>query len=101
GLFLDQRQVDRTDCVRWEEGQRLLINRSIDAAVIENHSRMILSEGLAYDRCAVGIVTDVHDPQSLAEFHIDSREQVAGVLRTQVDVVLPEGVAVLNAGDPL
>ena len=101
GLFLDQRQVDGSDCVHWEAGHRLLINRSIDAAVIENDSRMILTEGLAYDRCTVGVVTDVHGPEPLAGFHIDSREQVANVLRTQVDVVLPDGVAVLNAGDPL
>jgi cyanophycin synthetase len=101
GLFLDQRQVDRSDCVHWEAGQRLLINRTVDAAVIENNSRMILSEGLAYDRCTVGIVTDVHGPEALADFHIDTPDQVATVLRTQVDVVLPEGVAVLNAGDPM
>ena len=37
---------------------------------------------------------------SLPEYHIDDAEQMANVMRTQVDVVLPDGVAVLNAADP-
>ncbi len=100
GLYLDSRQVVKGNCANWEAGQRLLINRSVEAAVFENGSRMILTEGLAYDKCAVGVVTDVHGHEELGEFYISEPDQLYNVLRTQVDVILPTGVAVLNAADP-
>lgn len=100
GLYLDGRQVDARDCAHWEAGQRLLINRSLQAAVFENGSRTILSEGLAYDKCSVGVVTDVSAAPDLVEFDIHNAEQAYKVARTQVDVILPSGTAVLNAADP-
>lgn len=101
GLYMNGRPIEKRDAANWEAGQRLLINRAMQAAVFENSSRMILSEGLAYDRCAVGVVTDVTLTPDLAEFYIREPEQLVSVMRTQVDVVLPDGVAVLNAADPL
>jgi cyanophycin synthetase len=100
GLFLDRRQVEKSDCANWAAGQRLLINRSVEAAVFENGASMILGEGLAYDRCQVGIVTDTLGAESLGHYDIHDEEQVFQVLRTQVDVVRPDGAAVLNAADP-
>jgi cyanophycin synthetase len=99
GLFQNRRQVIKGNCVNWETGQRLLINRSVEAAVFENDSRMMLTEGLAYDRCAVGVVTDMLGHELLAEFYIHEPDQHFNVVRTQVDVVLPDGAAVLNAAD--
>lgn len=100
GFFLDARQVDSRSGMNWETGQRLLINRNLQAAVFENDSRMILTEGLAYDRCQVGVVTGLGDPDHLSEFYIDDADRLFNVVRTQVDVVLPGGVAVLNSDDP-
>lgn len=100
GLFLDARPVDSRDCARWEAGQRLLINRSVEAAVFENGNAQILSEGLAYDKCEVGVVTDIGWDTSLQQWDIQDAEQAFKVARTQVDVVLPSGTAVLNAAEP-
>lgn len=99
GLFLNNRQIRADNCASWEAGQSLLINRSMQAAVMQNGSRVILGEGLAYDRCAVGVVTDVSGLEDLADFDIRNRDQLYNVLRTQVDVVLPDGYAVINAAD--
>lgn len=101
GLFLDKRLVDKRNSAHWAAGQRLLINRSADAAVFENGPAMILGEGIAYDRCLVGIVTDASGAETLADYDIRDAEQLFHVLRTQVDIVLPEGTAVLNAADPI
>ncbi|GAB2913294.1 cyanophycin synthetase [Paralcaligenes sp. KSB-10] len=101
GLFFAKRHVEKTDCANWAAGHRVLINRAVQAAVIENSNRTILSEGLAYDRCQVGIVTNLDPADILPEFYVHEPEQIATVLRTQVDVVLPGGTAVLNADDPL
>ena len=100
GLFLDRRCVEAADSAHWEAAHRLLMNQMVQAAVIENDARTILRDGLAYDRCQVGVVTDMDGAENLAEFDIQSREQMTKVLRTQVDVVLDGGAAVLNATDP-
>jgi cyanophycin synthetase len=99
GLYLDARQVTAGDNMRFEAGQRLLINRSVQAAVFESNARTILSEGLAYDKCTVGVVTDMQ-AGDLSEFYIHDQEALANVVRSQVDVIVPEGTAVLNAAHP-
>jgi cyanophycin synthetase len=101
GLFLNRRQVERGDCARWEAGQRVLINRSVETAVIENGAHSIVSEGLAYDRCQVAVVAGIDPAALLPDYYIDDAEQLFNLMRTQVDVVLPGGAAVLDAGDPL
>lgn len=99
GLFLGTRKVDARPSAHWAAGQRLLMNRDVDALVLENGAAAILQDGLAYDRCAVGVVTDLDDLQGLDRFDVRDVDQLYRVLRTQVDVVLPDGVAVLNADD--
>ncbi len=103
GLFLNRRRVERGSSAHFEAGRRLLINRSVDAAVFENSAESILRDGLAYDRCMVGVVTDLQLPEqdraALAHFDVLDADQLFKVLRTQIDVVLPEGTAVLNGAD--
>ncbi|UDF37143.1 UNVERIFIED_ORG: cyanophycin synthetase [Shinella sp. XGS7] len=100
GLFLGNRRVEKKNCAGWAPAHRLLMNRGVDAVVAENGASAILSDGLAYDRCLVGVVTDMDGLGQLDAHDIRSEEQLYKVLRTQVDVVLPEGVAVLNAAVP-
>ncbi|MBB4845886.1 cyanophycin synthetase [Paucibacter oligotrophus] len=97
GLFLGPRRVERKNSARWEASHRLLMNRGVDAVVIENSAESVLRDGLAYDRCQVGVITDMGGIASLSEFDVLSEDQLYKVLRTQVDVVLSEGAAVLNA----
>lgn len=99
GLFVGARQLEHGDCAHWEPGQRLLINRNVEAAVFENDPMSLLTEGLAYDRCWVGIVTDSAPVPGLDEQLMTEPEHRYKILRTQVDVVLETGAAVLNAAD--
>lgn len=99
GFFLDTRLVDPKPAVNWEAGQRVLINRSVEGAVFEHNQHVILTEGLPYDRCLVGVVTDMHSDHDLTPFYINTPEHHFNVVRTQVDVILPQGTAVLNAAD--
>lgn len=101
GLYLQMQRIDVSRPSDWEAGQRILMNRCVDAAVLENSPRSILDDGLSYDRCLVGVVTDVPVPQGLEDHHVLTQDQLRTVLRTQVDVVLPQGCAVLNADDEL
>lgn len=100
GIFLDKRWVDRRPSDHWEAGNRLLMNQQIQVAVIENSPRSILVEGLSYDRCHIGVVCDMQGHDELGDYDIQEKAQMTRVLRTQVDVVLPSGQAILNADDP-
>jgi cyanophycin synthetase len=101
GLFLNRRQVATGDCGNWQSATRVLMNRSVEAAVLENNAEVILGQGLAYDRCQVAVVTRIEPEQHFGPYYVASPEYVFKVFRTQVDVVLPDGVAVLDAADPL
>lgn len=101
GLFVKARPIARGDQANRVAASRLLVHAGMEMVVIENGARVILGEGLAYDRCAVGIVTDIDVAQHLGAFHIDSPEKVFSIFRTQIDVVLPNGVGVLNADVPM
>jgi cyanophycin synthetase len=100
GLYLERRQVETSDCAHFEPARRLLMNRAVDLVVIENPPAAIAGEGLAYERCQVGVITAIDGAASLPEHGIENSDQMYKVLRTQVDVVLPSGIAVLNADDP-
>ncbi len=101
GLFLDRRRVETGDCGTWRCGTQVLMNRAVEAAVLENSADVILGQGLAYDRCQVAVVTGIEPSQHYGRFYIEKPEQVFQVFRSQVDVVLPNGLAVLNAEDPM
>lgn len=101
GLYHDQRLVEKGNRATWAAARKILLNRVAEAAVFENGSDMILGEGLAYDRCQVGVVTDIDPDRHFGKYYIETPDQVFNVLRTQIDVVLPDGVAVLNGNDPM
>lgn len=99
GLFVGPRKLQNLDDSVWESGRRLLINRNVEAAVFESDPITLLTEGLPYDRCQVGIVTDSLPVPGLDDHLMPEAEHRFKILRTQVDVILPSGVAVLNAAD--
>ena len=101
GLFLNDRRSEAGDCAHWEAARRILMNRAAEAAVLENGSDAIVRDGLAYDRCQIGVITNIDPARHTGRFYIDTPEQVATVLRTQVDLVLPGGAAILNAAEPM
>jgi cyanophycin synthetase len=100
GLKLGERWLTRESAVTYEAGERMALNRTVQAAVLETSPRQILCNGLPYDRCQVGVVTAMPGPEGLADLYVTEAEQMPGIVRTQVDVVLKNGAAVLNAADP-
>ena len=101
GLAFAGKVQDTRDCATWAAAQKVFLNRNVEVAVIENSIANILNEGLGYDRCKVGVVTNLAPERHYGECYIEEADQVCNVLRTQIDVVLDSGVAVLNAGDAL
>ena len=100
GLFVDKRLLHRGDCANFENARRVLMNREVQAAIIENGSNQLLTEGLAYERCEVGIITQIDWAEDLSQYRVSTLADRLKVYRTQIDVVLPKGMAILNADDP-
>ena len=100
-LYFGNRIIKTEQPSDWENARRTLLNRAVEAAVIENNHRSMLIEGLAYDRCQVGVVLNIDPSATFPEYAIYDEDQLFSIVRTQVDVVLPNGAAVLNADDPL
>jgi cyanophycin synthetase len=97
--MLDGRLVQSGDCANYDAGRKTLLNRSINFAVIENGARAIAEDGLAYDRCLIGVVTSLDPSETLDDLYIETTEGMYGVYRSQIDVVLSEGTAILNGDD--
>jgi cyanophycin synthetase len=101
GLYFGNRAIPNSNVSNWENARRTLLNRAVEAAVVENNHLSMLIEGLAYDRCQVGVVLNIDPTANFPQYAIYDEDQVFSVVRTQIDVVLPNGVGVLNADDAM
>lgn len=100
GLFLRERKVVKRNSANGNAARQVLMNRMVETAVLENGAEAILTEGVIYDRCQIGVVTNIDPAGSLPHYYIANADEMAEkVMRTQVDLVLPDGAAVLNAAD--
>jgi cyanophycin synthetase len=101
GIYIDERRIDTGDCSGPVSAQNVLMNPAVEVAVLETARGGILRAGLGFDRCDVGVVTNIGEGDHLGLSDIETLEKLAQVKRTIVDVVLPTGYAVLKADDPL
>jgi cyanophycin synthetase len=97
GIFVGRRILSRRPGLSFDAGQKVLMNRHVSAAVFESDAKLLLEEGLPYDRSTIAVMMDLELGEELAEYHIRDKGQLFDVMRTAVDVVLPEGAAILNA----
>jgi cyanophycin synthetase len=101
GIFIDERRIEAGDCSGPLSAQAVLMNPSVEAAVLETARGGILRAGLGFDRCDVAVVTNLGEGDHLGLSEIETLEKLAAVKRTIVDAVPANGVAVLKANDPL
>jgi cyanophycin synthetase len=99
GLYMNQRCLQTSKAMDFEQAERLLVNRSVQAAVFESDARRLLTQGLPYDRCQVGIVTSMPKAAPLEDLYPGPDDKMPSYIRTQIDLVLSNGYAVLNAAD--
>jgi len=100
GIYVDGRIVRKADASGPKSASMVLQNPTVDFAVFEVARGGILREGLGYQRNDVAVVLNVTGDH-LGLGGITSVEQLAGVKRVVVEAVPRDGVAVLNADDPL
>jgi cyanophycin synthetase len=101
GIFIDERRIEAGDCSGPLSAQAILMNPSVEVAVLETARGGILRAGLGFDRCDVAVVTNIGEGDHLGLSDIETLDKLASVKRTIVDAVSPDGAAVLKANDPL
>ncbi len=101
GIYVDAERIDDGDCSGPRSARAILLNPQVEAAVFETARGGILREGLAFDRCDVAVVTNIGAGDHLGLSYITTVEDLAVVKRVLVENVAPDGVAVLNADDPM
>jgi len=100
GLYLGERCIKAGNGANADGARRALMNPSASAAVLEVAEHSVLEEGLCFDLCQVAVVTSTEGADAVARPGVEDRAAVDKAIRAPVDVVAPQGFAVLNADDP-
>ena len=101
GVYIAGGRIDTGDCSGPRSARNVLFHPEVDAAVFETARGGILREGLGFDRCNVAVITNIGAGDHLGLNYISTVEELAVVKRVIVRSVVPSGVAVLNAADPI
>ncbi|HMX16941.1 MAG TPA: cyanophycin synthetase [Rhodocyclaceae bacterium] len=101
GVYVQGHRVDTGDCSGPKSARNVLMHPEVDAAVFETARGGVLREGLAFDRCDVAVVTNIGLGDHLGLNYITTVEDLGVVKRVIVQNVAPDGMAVLNAADPI
>ena len=101
GVYVEGVQIDSGDCSGPKSARNVLLHPDVDAAVFETARGGVLREGLAFDRCQVAVITNIGTGDHLGLNYITSVEDLAVLKRVIVQNVADNGVAVLNAADPI
>lgn len=100
GVYINGRQIAKGDMSGPRSAQMVLMNPTVNVAVLETARGGIVRAGLGYDRNDVAVVTNVSGDH-LGLSGINTIEQLAKVKSVLVEAVPRNGYAVLNADDPL
>jgi cyanophycin synthetase len=99
GIYIDGERITAGDCSGPQSAQAVLLHPHVEVAVLETARGGILREGLVFDECLVGVVTNV-TADHLGLKGIDTLDELAKVKQVVIEAVSRNGKAVLNAEDP-
>ncbi len=99
GAWVGGERIMSGDCAGPQTAAGILTDPTVQAAVLETARGGIIRDGLAFDTCHLGLVTNIsvdHEGQD----GMDTLEDLAYVKALVVEAVARNGTAVLNADDP-
>jgi cyanophycin synthetase len=100
GVYINDEKILDADASGPKSARMVLRDPTVGVAVLETARGGMLREGLAFDRCDVGIVLNV-TADHLGLKGIDTLEDLAAVKSIVTEAVSRRGVSVLNGDDPL
>lgn len=98
GIFINGEKVLKGDTTGPDSARMVLMNNSIDAAVLETARGGILRGGLGYDRADIGVITNISEDHLGLE-GINTIEELTNVKSLVAEAVKENGYVVLNADD--
>jgi cyanophycin synthetase len=100
GIYIQNRMLEKGDCTGPRSAEFVLMDPTVDFAVLECARGGMLRSGLGFSACNVGIVTNVA-ADHLGMKGINTVEDMARVKAIVPESVLESGYAILNADDDL
>ena len=100
GIYIQNRMLEKGDCSGPKSAEFVLMDPTVDFAVLECARGGLLRAGLGFNQCDVAVVTNIA-PDHLGLQDINTIEQLARVKGVVPETVNRGGYAVLNADDDL
>lgn len=100
GIYIQNRMLEKGDCTGPSSTKFVLMDPTVDFAVLECARGGMLRAGLGFPHCDIGIVTNIaSDHLGMRDIH--TLEDLARVKGVVVESVKKDGYAILNADDDL
>jgi cyanophycin synthetase len=100
GIYINDKCIEKGDTTGPDSAMAVLLNKDVDAVVLESARGGIVRSGLAYDLADVGVITNITDDH-LGIDGVETLEDLADVKSLIVEAVKDDGYAVVNADDPV
>lgn len=100
GVYVNGQRIMEGDCTGPRSARLVLADPGVEVAVLETARGGLLREGLAFQRCDIGCVTNVSSDH-LGLRGIETVEDLARVKAVIVEAVHEKGWSILNADNPL
>lgn len=99
GIYINGQCVRKGDTTGPTSAQTILTDPQVEVAVLETARGGIVRGGLAFDRCDVGIITNITEDH-LGQDGIEDLDDLAYIKSLVIETVHPGGIVLLNADDP-
>lgn len=100
GIYINNKCIIKGDTTGPASAKTVLMDKSIDAAVLETARGGIIRAGLAYDLSDVGVLTNLSEDH-LGLDGVETIEDLLYVKSLVLESIKRDGFAVLNADDPM
>ncbi|NLI60330.1 MAG: cyanophycin synthetase [Clostridiales bacterium] len=100
GIYINEKCFVEGDTTGPTSARTILMDKSIDIAVLETARGGIIRSGLAYDQSDVGVLTNLSEDH-LGIDGVDTLDDLLDVKSLVTESIKASGYAVLNADDPM
>ena len=100
GIYINDKCLVKGDTTGPVSARTVLMDKTIDIAVLETARGGIIRSGLAYDLSDVGVLTNLSEDH-LGIDGVETLDDLLFIKSLVIESVKPNGYAVLNADDPM
>ncbi|MCL2322151.1 MAG: cyanophycin synthetase [Oscillospiraceae bacterium] len=98
GIYINDECIEEGDTTGYTSAMSILLNREVDAAVLETARGGLIRRGLAYEEADVAVITNITEDH-LGLDGVNSMEELAKVKALVIEAVKSDGYCILNADD--